>query len=140
MSALGIELRRVELVLVRRRVLGPVDLRIAAGSHVLLLGANGAGKTQLLKILAGERWPTPTGRERRSYIDRHGRPLELPEILPRIALLSGERQDKYVRRDWNFSVGRIVDTGCHASDRPLARLSARERRRVNRLQIGRAHV
>ena len=133
MSAIGIELRRVELVLGRRRVLGPVDLQGAAGSHLLLLGANGAGKTQLLKILAGERWPTPTGREQRRYIDRRGRPLELPELLPRIAFLSGERQDKYVRRDWDFSVGRIVGTGCHASDRPLARLNALERRRVNRL-------
>ena len=133
MSAIGVALGRVELTLGGRRVLGPLDLDLAPGSHALLLGANGAGKTQLLKILAGERWPTPTGRERRTYRDRRGRRLELAELLPRIALVSGERQDKYVRRDWNFSVERLVGTGCRATDRPLARLTAVEGRRVARL-------
>ncbi len=133
MSGVGVELRAVVLALAGRRVLGPVDVSLRPGSHVLLLGANGAGKTQFLKLLAGERWPTPTGRERRTYLDQRRRPLALAELLPRIAFLSGERQDKYVRRDWNFSAGRIVGTGCHATDRPLAPLTATERRLVNRL-------
>ena len=128
-------LEAVGLELGGRRVLGPVDIDIPPGSHVLLLGANGAGKTQLLKILAGERWPTPTGRERRSYRNARGTEYELTELLPRIAHLSGERQDKYVRYDWNFSVQRVVGTGCRASDRPLARLDAAERQRVRRLLV-----
>ncbi len=123
-------LEAVELRLGERRVLGPVALDLPPGAHALLLGANGAGKTQLLKLLGGERWPTPTGRERRVYRDARGHAAELAEVLPRIAHLSGERQDKYVRYDWNFTVERVVGTGCHAADRPLARLSDTERARV----------
>ncbi len=133
MSGVGVSLRRVELELGGRRVLGPLDLELPPGAKLLLLGANGAGKTQLLKLLAGERWPTPTGRERRCYLDARGRELELSELLPRLVHLSGERQDKYLRYDWNFSAQRIVGSGCHATDRPTAPLDAAERRRVRGL-------
>ena len=36
-------------------VLGPIDLHIAAGSRVALVGRNGAGKTTLLSLLGGYR-------------------------------------------------------------------------------------
>jgi molybdate transport system ATP-binding protein len=133
MSGVGVRLEHVELELGGRVVLGPVSLELAAGTKVLLLGANGAGKTQLLKLLAGERWPTPRGRERRLYLDARGRELELSELLPRIVHLGGERQDKYLRYDWNFSAQRVVGTGCHATDRPTLPLAAADRRRVRQL-------
>jgi molybdate transport system ATP-binding protein len=132
-SGVGIRLGRVGLDLGGRRVLRGIDLQLLPGEHVLLLGANGAGKTQLLKVLAGERWPTPTGREQRLFHDRRGRSLELSELLPRIAHVGGERQDKYVRYDWNFSVERVVATGCHGGDRPIVALLRTERRRVRGL-------
>jgi molybdate transport system ATP-binding protein len=134
-SGVGVGLERVDLTLGGARVLRRIDLELLPGAHVLLLGANGAGKTQLLKLLGGERWPTPTGRERRTYRDRRGRPLELSELLPRIAYVGGERQDKYLRYDWNFSVERIVATGCHGGDRPIVTLRAAERRRVRGLLV-----
>jgi len=132
-SGIGIRLERVGLELGGRTILTGIDLELSPGEHVLLLGANGAGKTQFLKLLAGERWPTPAGREQRTYHDRHGRSLELSELLPRIAHVGGERQDKYVRYDWNFSVERVVATGCHGGDRPIIALSAAQRRRVRGL-------
>ncbi len=36
-----------------RRILGPVDLDVAAGEHVLLVGPSGCGKTTLLRAIAG---------------------------------------------------------------------------------------
>jgi molybdate transport system ATP-binding protein len=130
MSGIAVVLGDASLELGGRVVLHDLTVELACGAHVLLLGANGAGKTQLLKLLAGERWPTPTGRERREYRDAAGRLLELSELLPRIAHVGGERQDKYLRYDWNFSVERVVATGCHGGDRPIVRLTSVERRRV----------
>jgi molybdate transport system ATP-binding protein len=133
MSGVGVRLAGVTLVLGGRTVLERLDLDLEPGAHCLLLGANGAGKTQLLKLLGGERWPTPTGDERRDYRDARGGALGLAELLPRIALVSGERQDKYHRYDWNFSVERIVATGTHGGDRPLGRLAPAASRRVRQL-------
>lgn len=135
MSGIGIRCERVRLVLDGRAVLDGIDLDLEPGAHCLLLGANGAGKTQLLKLLAGERWPTPDGGERREYRDARGRAIELPALLPRIALLGGERQDKYYRYDWNFSVQRVVATGVHGGARPSVDLTAAQSRRVRGLLV-----
>ncbi len=135
MSGVGVCCRHVGLVLGGRRVLQHLNLDLAPGEHCLLLGANGAGKTQLLKLLAGARWPTPTGRGRRDYRDGRGRALELSELLPRLAYVGGERQDKYHRYDWNFSVQRVVATGTHGGDRPLVAPGPAARRRVRRLLV-----
>jgi molybdate transport system ATP-binding protein len=132
-GALAVELERVRLVLGGRTVLRDVSLHLRAGTKSLLLGGNGAGKTQLLKILAAERWPTPTGRERRVYRDARGEVLGIPEILDRVALVGGERQDKYVRYEWDFTVQAIVGTGCHGVERPLRPLASDERARVRAL-------
>ena len=37
------------------------------GQRWLLVGGNGAGKTQLLKLVAGSVWPKPTDRALRRY-------------------------------------------------------------------------
>lgn len=132
-GALGVELERVRLVLGGRAVLRDVTLQLPAGAKALLLGGNGAGKTQLLKLLAAERWPTPTGRERRVYRDARGEVLGIPEILERVAFVGGERQDKYVRYEWDFTMQAIVGTGCHGVERPLRPLAADERARVRAL-------
>jgi molybdate transport system ATP-binding protein len=130
---LGVELERVKLVLGGRAVLRDATLAVEPGAKCLLLGANGAGKTQLLKLLAAERWPTPTGRERRVYRDGAGETLGIPEILDRVAFVGGERQDKYVRYEWDFTVQTVVGTGCHGVERPLRALRAEERARVRAL-------
>jgi molybdate transport system ATP-binding protein len=129
-AAAGVQLEHVDLVLGARPVLRDVSLDLAPGTKWLVLGGNGAGKTQLMKILAGERWPTPTGREHRAYRDSRDAPLDLVDLLPRIAFVGGERQDKYLRYDWNFTVQTIVGTGCHGVERPLQPLKAAERARV----------
>ncbi|MFO0335647.1 MAG: ATP-binding cassette domain-containing protein [Pseudomonadota bacterium] len=133
MSGVGVRLERVALTLGGRRVLDGLDLELRPGGRWLLCGANGAGKTQLLKLLAGERWPTPTGRERIAWYDAAGDELALPQLKPALALVGGERQDRYFRHDWNFTVQRTVGTGCRGTDRPLDRLRPAEAARVREL-------
>jgi len=130
--ALGVRLSHVDLSRDSRLILRDVNWRIRPGEHWALVGANGAGKTQLLKILAGDVWPAPTRRMRREY--RLGRmPLELGDVKDRIAYVGAERQDKYERYGWNPTVADVVATGVHASDLPLERLTPAGRRRVSGL-------
>ncbi len=49
----GFELREVTFTYGRDPVLRAANLRIAPGSHVALIGANGAGKTTVLNLLLG---------------------------------------------------------------------------------------
>jgi len=60
-SSLSLTLRRIDLDRGERPVLRDVNWRIQPGQRWLLIGGNGAGKTQLLKLVAGSVWPKPTG-------------------------------------------------------------------------------
>ena len=131
-EGIAVALRDVSLVLGGRRVVNRVSLDLAPGSHTLLVGANGAGKSQLLKLLAAQRWPTPTRRARRTYTDARGRPLDLREVGPRLQLVSAEQQDRYERYGWSFTVATVVGTGCRGLDAPLGPLNAGERALVRR--------
>jgi molybdate transport system ATP-binding protein len=132
LSGIGVRLERVSLELSGTRVLKDIRLELPPGAKRLLVGANGAGKSQLMKLIAGERWPAPTGRELREYRDGRGR-LELAEVLKKVQLVSAERQDKYLRYEWGHSVTQVIATGCMASDIPRRRLNPAERRRVSGL-------
>ena len=61
----AIRLEQSSVRLGRHWALRDVSFELRAGQHWLLVGTNGAGKTVLLKLLRGDTWPTPTGRERR---------------------------------------------------------------------------
>ena len=63
-----IELRHADLNRGGRSILKDINWRVRPGERWILAGANGSGKTQLLKLLAGDVWPTPSARVRR--IDR----------------------------------------------------------------------
>jgi molybdate transport system ATP-binding protein len=125
-----------------RRVLRDLTLRIRAGEHWVLAGGNGAGKTQLLKLIAGAVWPEPARRAVRRYARGRQAWTAPAEVLEDIAYVGAERQDKYQRYGWNMSVERIVGTGVHRTDIPLAALSAADRRRVRRAlrSLGVAHL
>ena len=126
--SLTVDLEHVDLDRGGRRILRDINWRIRPGERWALLGANGAGKTQLLKLIAGDVWPTPTRRGRRSYVvgkERHGEPLGAKEL---IAYVGAERQDKYERYEWNLPVLELVGTGIHRTDIVLERLNARQRR------------
>jgi molybdate transport system ATP-binding protein len=104
--------------------------QIKAGERWALIGGNGAGKTQLLKVLGAEVWPTPTGRERLRY-RLHGRTITRHEAQGRIAYLGAERQDKYQRYGWNPSVAQLLATGLHGTDLLLRTITRAEGRAVD---------
>ncbi len=131
-------LRHIRLQRAGREILRNIDWAISPGERWVLAGSNGAGKTQLLKLIAGSVWPTP-GREQRRYLWRgevYRTPLEVKE---EIAYVGSERQDKYDRYGWNHTVEQVVGTGIHRTDIPLDRLTGAQRRTVAAL-LGRLSV
>jgi molybdate transport system ATP-binding protein len=145
--ALGAVFDRAQLVLGGNSVLCGVRWTIAPGERWILEGANGAGKTQVCKLLAGERWPTPTPtatvttrRARKDHgqgdglrwTDAAGHDVDALEALPRIVHVSSEHQDRYARRDWNLKLRELIGTGFDRSDIPLRKLTRVESAVVTR--------
>ncbi|MGB6450560.1 MAG: ATP-binding cassette domain-containing protein, partial [Steroidobacteraceae bacterium] len=123
-------MRHIGLRRAGRTVLRDIEWTISPGQRWILAGANGAGKTQLLKLVAGSVWPTPTGRELRHY-RLCGTVYRTPlEVLEEIAYVGPERQDKYERYGWNFTAEQIVGTGLHRTDIPLDALTAPDSRAI----------
>jgi molybdate transport system ATP-binding protein len=132
-NTLTVDLKHIDLERGGRRVLCDVSWRIRPGQRWALLGHNGAGKTQLLKLIAGDVWPRPTRRAERVYTTagkQHAEPLGVKEL---IAYVGAERQDKYDRYGWNFTVTEVIGTGLFHTDIPLERPDARQRRQIARL-------
>lgn len=129
-QSLTVELERLDLDRGGRRVLRDVSWRIRPAERWGLLGRNGAGKTQRLKLIAGDVWPKPTRGGQRSYVvgrTRHAEPLGAREL---IAYIGAERQDKYERYGWNLTVEELVGTGLFRTDIALNSPDARQRRRI----------
>jgi molybdate transport system ATP-binding protein len=128
-----IELRRCSLRLDDHPVLDEVSFALRRGERWALVGPNGSGKTMLLKLLRGDLWPTPTGAEYRGYaLQGERKPVQSPS-KERVAYVGPERQDKYVRYDWNLTVEEVVTTGLFDEDIPLTRPTAVQRKKVSRL-------
>jgi molybdate transport system ATP-binding protein len=131
-GALAVSLQAVSVRRGGRWILHDISLHLRPGERWALIGSNGAGKTQLLKLLSAEVWPSPTGRERRTY--RVGRrDIDVIEAKRRIAYIGAERQDKYARYGWNLAVRDLVATGAHRTDLLLQPVTPEERRRVTRI-------
>jgi molybdate transport system ATP-binding protein len=128
-----VKLKRIHLERAGRTVLREVDWTVRPGERWVLAGGNGAGKTQLLKLVSGAVWPTPTGRESRSYLWA-GEEFVMPaDVKEEIAYVGAERQDKYERYGWNHTVTQIVGTGLYRTDIPLDPLTATDRRQIDAL-------
>ena len=131
-SSLSVTLRRIDLDRGERAVLRDVNWRIQPGQRWLLVGGNGAGKTQLLKLLAGSVWPKPTGSELRRYRWR-GENFDMPAgVSDEIAYVGAERQDRYEHYEWNFRAREVVGTGVQRTDIPMRELTPAENKRVER--------
>ncbi len=131
MSArLSVSLHAVSVRRGQKWALRDIDLQLHDGERWALIGENGSGKTQLLKLLAADVWPTPTGREQRIY--RIGRrELDVIEAKPHIAYIGAELQDKYTRYGWDLAVRHLIATGLHRTDLLLRPVTAAQRRRID---------
>jgi molybdate transport system ATP-binding protein len=135
-AGLAVSLRSLSVRRGDKWVLRDITWQLRPGERWALLGHNGSGKTQLLKLLSGEVWPTPTrasaAREKPARIFRLGRhTIDLLEAKQRMAYIGGERQDKYARYGWNLPVRDVVATGLHRTDLLLAPIGQAEGKRVS---------
>jgi molybdate transport system ATP-binding protein len=132
-SYLDVRLQRIHVVRGERAVLRGIDWHIRPGQRWVLVGANGAGKTQLLKLIAGAVWPDPQERPVRRY--RWGAQVRTSpyEAQDEIAYVGPERQDRYERYGWNHSVEQVIGTGIHRTDIPLNALSGANQRTIGAL-------
>ncbi|MBM0103215.1 ATP-binding cassette domain-containing protein [Steroidobacter sp. S1-65] len=122
-SAPLIELAHCSLIFDAHQALDEVSFTLRRGERWALIGANGSGKTMLLKMLRGDMWPTPTGRQRRTS----------SLAKEQIAYVGPDRQDKYVRYGWNLTVTQVVTTGLFDEDIPLTKPTQAQRERVTRV-------
>lgn len=125
----AVRLRRLDLHRRERAILKNVSWSILPGQRWVLAGANGAGKTQLLKLISGAVWPAHAARSRR-YRWRRESFLSPFEVKEEIAYIGPERQDKYERYGWNHTVEQVIGTGLYRTDIPLDALTAHDRRRI----------
>jgi molybdate transport system ATP-binding protein len=130
---LEVRLQRVHVRRGARTVLRDIDWHIRPGQHWVLVGANGAGKTQLLKLIAGAVWPVPETRPVRRY--RWGREVRATpyEAQDEIAYVGPERQDRYERYGWNHTAEQLIGTGIHRTDIPLHQLTGAHQRSIGAL-------
>jgi ATP-binding cassette subfamily F protein uup len=86
---------KIEKTLGGRKLFGPLDLTLAPGEKLGLLGGNGSGKSTLLKMLAGQLAPDAgtlkqaTGL-RVAVFDQHRARLDLDQTLKRALCGNGE--------------------------------------------------
>jgi molybdate transport system ATP-binding protein len=129
-ARLSVALHAVGVRRGKKWALKNISLDLRGGGHWALVGANGSGKTQLLKLIAADVWPTPTGREKLVY-GLGERTVFADEAKRRIAYLGSELQDKYARYGWNPSVRDLLATGLHHTDILLAPITAAEQRIIS---------
>ena len=120
----------VDVRLWGRTLLEGVTFRLRAGEGWALFGGNGSGKTTLLRLLRGDVWPHPSSRGRRTYAFPDGTSESPIGARERIALVSAEAQDAYVRREWEVRVEDVVRSGFGGGVWPTEPLSESEERHV----------
>jgi NitT/TauT family transport system ATP-binding protein len=88
----AVELRRATIRFAGRRApLGPVDLTVGEGEIVALVGASGAGKSSLLRLIAGLERPADGEVRRSAPRERLGLVFQAPTLMPWASALANVR-------------------------------------------------
>lgn len=124
MLTMEILLDRLNLHRGGRHILRDVCWHIRPGERWLVVGGSGAGKTQLLKVVAGDVWPDDAPEAARRYLFEGEWHLQPADVRDELAWLGPERQDRYERYGWNHAALDVVGTGLHRTDIPLEPLDA----------------
>jgi molybdate transport system ATP-binding protein len=121
----------VDVRLWGRTLLRRISFTLREGESWALFGGNGAGKSTLLRLLRGEAWPHPGSRGRRTF-HLGGNASESPiGARERIALVSAEAQEAYLRREWAVPLEDVVRSGFTDGVWPGGRLGPAEERGVD---------
>jgi molybdate transport system ATP-binding protein len=111
-----IDLENVNVTLNHRRVLEGVNFSLEVGQVWAVRGPNGAGKSTFLKLLRGEVWPDH-GVGTRAFAIVSDEPRASPiGVRERVAFVSPEMQDRYVRLELPVTGLELVRTGFHQTD------------------------
>src|SRR5690606_39725331 len=102
-----------------RHILRNLSWHIRACERWLVVGGSGAGKTQLLKVVAGDVWPDEATTPSRRYLLDGEWHLQPADVRDEIGWLGPERQDRYERYGWDHPAVEIVGTGLQRIDIPL---------------------
>jgi iron complex transport system ATP-binding protein len=105
-----------------REVVSSLDLSVASGEFLALIGPNGVGKTTVLRALGGAVIPM------KGRVELDGVPLRRmvrPEIARRIA-----RVDQNPRAEWGYSVEETVGFGRFAHRGWFSPFNAEDRRSI----------
>lgn len=153
----AVSLEGVDIRIAGNRILRQVHWRLRSGDCWAIVGENGAGKTSLLRVIAGRLWPAP-GSGSRLYDFGAGWEPDAVAALRHIAFVSQADEEHYLAKGWNFPGLRVAHSGItgtttprpvagaldflkaraalrrlgigHLSDRRFLELSRGERRRV----------
>ena len=133
-----VAVRLVDVTVVRngRTILGPVDLEVAAGEHLTVLGPNGSGKTTLLAILSTYLFPSRGQVE--VLGDQFGR-VDLRTLRGRVGIVSAGVVGLLHRVG---TVEDLVAAARHGATRPVPAIDATDRAAAGRAlaRLGAAHL
>lgn len=87
MTQTAITLEQIELRAGRKTLLGPINLSVATGEHILVVGRSGSGKTSLLRAIAGLHTPYSGRLTLAGVKASDGQRLEIPPERRRIGML-----------------------------------------------------
>jgi len=118
-----VELDKAALRLGRATVLADIDWRLDPHQHWAVVGGNGAGKTSLLKLIAGEYWPNDG---QRVYDFGDGPETDAVAALREIQIVSHELEERYEKFAWNFQATVVVLTGIWDMTIPRRKATAKE--------------
>lgn len=157
-----LDLRHVNVARGDNLVLHDIDLQVAAGEHIAILGPNGCGKSTLIKTITCECYPIPQDNTRLRIFDRER--WDLTELKRRLGVVQTELPGKPTLRTtgrdavltgffssstlWpNLTVTPAMQRradevlelvgASYLADKPVGEMSAGQQRRI---MIGRALV
>jgi iron complex transport system ATP-binding protein len=128
------DIHGLEVILGGQLVLGPLDLEVARGAFLGILGPNGSGKTTLLRALTGGIKPSA------GEVRLEGRPLRDYRALE-LARLVGVVPQQF-NLDFSFTVEEMVAMGryAHGGRKPTASDDARDARAAESADRGQVMV
>jgi len=106
---IALRLSKVTLVRENREILHNLSWQVRDGEHWAVVGANGAGKTMMLKVASSYLWPT---KGTVSILGKTFGTIDLRELRKKIGWISSALRDLIPRHD---SVLNVVLSGHYAS-------------------------